>query len=159
MMMPRLPNRRAPPTPPPSQICGLFGLSYLCSMLFNINNKRALMLVPLPWTFAALNLSIGSVIALLSWSIKIAPWPRITRQVHGRRGFAVCCRGGGSCREEMGVVLLSAVTGEGGCIKERRKGQLRRLSPCRLGLRGRCALLLCSAGEGCREERRGGKVN
>ncbi|CAN0455929.1 unnamed protein product [Ectocarpus sp. 12 AP-2014] len=62
------------------RICGLFGLSYLCSMLFNINNKRALMLVPLPWTFAALNLSIGSVIALLSWSIKIAPWPRITRQ-------------------------------------------------------------------------------
>ncbi|CAB1110699.1 unnamed protein product [Ectocarpus sp. CCAP 1310/34] len=62
------------------RICGLFGLSYLCSMLFNINNKRALMLVPLPWTFAALNLSIGSVVALLSWSIKIAPWPRITRQ-------------------------------------------------------------------------------
>ncbi|CBJ30945.1 Triose phosphate/phosphate translocator, non-green plastid, chloroplast precursor, putative [Ectocarpus siliculosus] len=78
-MVPRLPNPRAP-QPPPSQICGLFGLSYLCSMLFNINNKRALMLVPLPWTFAALNLSIGSVIALLSWSIKVAPWPRITRQ-------------------------------------------------------------------------------
>ncbi|CAM9149789.1 unnamed protein product [Pylaiella littoralis] len=61
-------------------ICGLFGLSYICSVLFNVNNKRALLLVPLPWTFAALNLLIGSAIALASWSVKVAPWPRIARQ-------------------------------------------------------------------------------
>eukprot|EP00903_Cladosiphon_okamuranus_P016641 g15349.t1 len=48
--------------------------------MFNINNKRALQLVPLPWTYAALNLLIGSVVAVVSWSIKIAPWPTITRQ-------------------------------------------------------------------------------
>ncbi|CAN0455081.1 unnamed protein product, partial [Scytosiphon promiscuus] len=62
------------------QICGLFSLSYLCSVLFNVNNKRALLLVPLPWTYAALNLSIGSVVALLSWSAKVAPWPKIEWQ-------------------------------------------------------------------------------
>jgi len=49
--------------------------------MFNVNNKRALQLVPLPWTYAALNLSIGSAVALASWSAKIAPWPRISRQV------------------------------------------------------------------------------
>ncbi|CAM9415888.1 unnamed protein product, partial [Scytosiphon promiscuus] len=62
------------------KICGLFSLSYLCSVLFNVNNKRALLLVPLPWTYAALNLSIGSVVALLSWSAKVAPWPKIEWQ-------------------------------------------------------------------------------
>ncbi|CAN0480564.1 unnamed protein product, partial [Hapterophycus canaliculatus] len=59
------------------QICGLFGLSYLCSVLFNVNNKRALLMVPLPWTYAALNLSIGAAVALVSWSAKVAPWPRV----------------------------------------------------------------------------------
>lgn len=55
--------------------------------MFNVNNKRALLLVPLPWTYAALNLLIGSLVAVASWSVKIAPWPRVTRQVCG--GFGV----------------------------------------------------------------------
>eukprot|EP00752_Nemacystus_decipiens_P006157 g5555.t1 len=63
-----------------AKICALFSLSYVCSIMFNVNNKRALLLVPLPWTYAALNLLIGSSIAVVSWSVKIAPWPRVTRQ-------------------------------------------------------------------------------
>ncbi|CAN0491603.1 unnamed protein product, partial [Laminaria digitata] len=63
-----------------SQICFLFILSFCCSVGFNVNNKRASLLVPLPWTYAALNLLVGAAISLAAWSVKAAPWPRISRQ-------------------------------------------------------------------------------
>lgn len=63
------------------QICSLFLLSYVYSIGFNVYNKQALLSVALPWTYAALNLSVGSAFALASWACNVAPWPSITRQV------------------------------------------------------------------------------
>lgn len=76
----------APPQPHPAahartQICTLFFFSYVFSVVFNVNNKRALLLVPLPWTYAAINLATGAGMALVSWGVKAAPLPRIDLSV------------------------------------------------------------------------------
>lgn len=64
-----------------NQISVLFLLSYMCSIAFNISNKQALLLVPLPWTYAALNLAIGGGMGLVSWGVKAAPWPKVNLAV------------------------------------------------------------------------------
>lgn len=46
-----------------------------------MNNKRASLLVPLPWTYASMNLMMGAAMALLSWSVNAPPWPRLRSKV------------------------------------------------------------------------------
>lgn len=75
----------APLLPPPKkqmkQILTLFIMSYVVSIGVNVNNKRAINLVPLPWTYAAVNLLMGATVSFVTWGVKAAFWPRISAQV------------------------------------------------------------------------------
>ncbi|KAL5767668.1 hypothetical protein ACOSP7_014264 [Xanthoceras sorbifolium] len=57
----------------------VFGLWYFHNIVFNIYNKKVLNIFPFPWLLASFQLFAGSVWMFVLWSLKLQPYPKITK--------------------------------------------------------------------------------
>ncbi|ERN15705.1 hypothetical protein AMTR_s00048p00229560 [Amborella trichopoda] len=57
----------------------VFGLWYLYNVIFNIYNKKVLILFPYPWFLASFQLFTGSLWMLFLWFFKFQPCPTISK--------------------------------------------------------------------------------
>ncbi|OAY69651.1 xylulose 5-phosphate/phosphate translocator, chloroplastic [Ananas comosus] len=58
----------------------VFGLWYAQNVVFNIYNKKVLNVFPYPWLLASLQLLAGSLWMLGLWSLRLQPFPRLSRR-------------------------------------------------------------------------------
>ncbi|KAL8425000.1 hypothetical protein Efla_004477 [Eimeria flavescens] len=59
-----------------AQLAGLFAVWYALNVLYNIDNKRALSMLPLPWVVSTYQLLFGWVFFISAWLLGLRPVPR-----------------------------------------------------------------------------------
>ncbi|XP_004486439.1 xylulose 5-phosphate/phosphate translocator, chloroplastic-like [Cicer arietinum] len=72
----------APITSPKSinlKLALVFGFWYFQNIVFNIYNKKVLNFFPFPWLLASFQLFVGSIWMLALWSLKLQPFPKISK--------------------------------------------------------------------------------
>lgn len=58
------------------QLAGLFGVWYALNVLYNLDNKRALNMLPLPWIVSTYQLLFGWIFFVSAWAFGIRKMPR-----------------------------------------------------------------------------------
>ncbi|KAL8443099.1 hypothetical protein Emag_006126 [Eimeria magna] len=76
-----------------AQLGGLFGLWYALNVLYNIDNKRALSMLPLPWVVSTYQLLFGWIFFLSAWMFGFRRVPRC----HSRSLFLKAIVPQGAC--------------------------------------------------------------
>lgn len=59
-----------------TQLAGLFGVWYALNVMYNIDNKRALCMLPLPWIVSTYQLLFGWLFFISAWVFGLRPVPR-----------------------------------------------------------------------------------
>lgn len=59
-----------------TQLAGLFGVWYALNVMYNIDNKRALSMLPLPWIVSTYQLLFGWLFFISAWVFGLRPVPR-----------------------------------------------------------------------------------